>query len=526
MFGRIKEYKNHLKNFIYPAVVFGIITGVFTALVVTLFKLCAKHITALNSKGIDFLREHLYILPVVLAGLFVAALMFSQVYKRYHGLKGGGIPTSIGILRGEINFRWFQNLVGTFILSLVSFLIGVPLGTEGPAVQMGTVIGRGCLAGHLKKHKAWDRYSMTGGACAGFSVATGAPISGVLFAIEEAHQKISPMIFTVASVSVITAQTLSKVLSPVLGISEKLFTPRTLAILDYEQLWIPVVVGVVFGLFSVLFLRCYNFLSRILKKIPNKKYRQYKIFAVFALSVLLGIVSESFVSTGHHFAEELFVKSPGVLMLVLILIVRTILTLSANISGITGGLFLPIMAIGAALASITGNVLISLGLGTDYYSLIISLGVGACIASMMKMPLTAIMFSLEVLSCTENVLPVIIVVAVSYIFTEVFNAKSINEIVIEKRAEENNAGKKRTVIDTHVTVEHNSFAEGKLVRDILWPSNLFVLSVKSTKEEYSHIDVHGDSVLSAGDIIHIRYSTFDRKHSENEISDIVGKQGT
>ena len=72
-------------------------------------------------------------------------------------------------------------------MSLLSFLMGVPLGNEGPSVQIGTAVGRGTTRIALRKRFAWDRYSMTGGACAGFAVATGAPISGILFAVEEAH---------------------------------------------------------------------------------------------------------------------------------------------------------------------------------------------------------------------------------------------------------------------------------------------------------------------------------------------------
>ena len=76
----------------------------------------------------------------------------------------------------------FVNLIcpALFFGSVTSFLIGVPLGNEGPSVLMGTAVGKGCTDTLAKKHPAWSRYSMTGGACAGFAVATGAPISGIL----------------------------------------------------------------------------------------------------------------------------------------------------------------------------------------------------------------------------------------------------------------------------------------------------------------------------------------------------------
>jgi H+/Cl- antiporter ClcA len=139
--------------------------------------------------------------------------------------------------------------VGVFFLSLFSFLIGVPLGNEGPSVQMGTSIGRGSVYAFTRgKHRAWDRYSMTGGACAGFSVATGAPISGILFAIEEAHQRISPTIMIVASSSVLFANIASRAISRAFGVCATLFDGIILPRLQIKQLWIPLIVGLVLGI--------------------------------------------------------------------------------------------------------------------------------------------------------------------------------------------------------------------------------------------------------------------------------------
>ena len=203
MKSKLKQYKSYFVNLIFPALIFGSITGVLTSLVVTLFKLCAKFVVEFSKKGYEFIGERLYLIPVGLIVLFGLAIFLSAVYKVHKNLCGGGIPASIAFLRGIVTFKWLRNVIGTFLLSLVSFLVGVPLGTEGPSVQIGTAIGRGSVYTLARKHKAWDRYSMTGGACAGFSVATGAPISGIMFAIEEAHQRISPMIVIVASTSVL-----------------------------------------------------------------------------------------------------------------------------------------------------------------------------------------------------------------------------------------------------------------------------------------------------------------------------------
>ena len=108
MFGR---YKNFLINLIFPAVIFGSLTGILTSVVITLYKWCATRVIAFSEAGYHHMREHLWIALPVLAALVGVALLFSRIYRRIPNLQGGGIPTSIGILRGSLPCRWLSNLV-------------------------------------------------------------------------------------------------------------------------------------------------------------------------------------------------------------------------------------------------------------------------------------------------------------------------------------------------------------------------------------------------------------------------------
>lgn len=521
----MKRFKNYFINLICPAFIFGSITGILTAFIVTLYKFCALHIIELSEKGYSFLAEHWYFMPVVAGVLLGIAFLYAFLYKKTPNLRGGGIPTSIGILRGIITFKWLRNLIGTFFLSLTTFLIGVPLGNEGPSVQMGTAIGRGSVFFFAKKHKAWDRYSMTGGACAGFSTATGAPISGIMFAVEEAHQRISPMIIIVSCVSVMFARITSELIAPLFGVSIALFPEMELVSLSVRDVWIPLVVGIAVGLFAVLFLKLYRlihtFFNKKLKKIPH----QYKIFAIFMITLILGLISFSFVSTGHHLILELFEGNIAIYMLVLILLVRSVLMLCANSNSITGGIFVPILALGALISSLLGKGIQSIfNLDQNYYVIILVLGITACISSMMKTPLTAIFFAVEALSCYGNILHVIIVSAVAFVITEIFGAKSINDSVIDDRVEEQNEGKEIKVFDTFVTVQKGAFAIGKQIRDIFWPTNLFVLSLKHDETKGAEVDEHGGKAIREGDVLHVRYSTYDEETTLEELLAIVGTQ--
>ena len=113
---------------------------------------------------------------------------------------------------------------------------------------------------------------------------------------------------------------------------------------------------------------------------------------------------------------------------------------------------------------------------------------------------------------------------IAYFVTELFEAKSINDSAMETRVEEQNSGKEPLVKDRVVMVKPGAFAIGKQIRDIFWPANLFVLSVKKAKNENEEVDEHGGKELRAGDILHVQYSTLDEKTTIYELEGIVGEQ--
>ncbi len=522
---KFNEYKSYIINLIVPAVVFGFITGTLTAITVTAYKYLAHHIIRFSGACYGYLREHLYLVPIILLGLLAISALFAFIYKKAPNIKGGGIPTSVGILRGIITFKWLRSLIGVFTLSLFSFLVGVPLGNEGPSVQMGTSLGRGSVYIFTRgKHRAWDRYSMTGGACAGFSVATGAPISGILFAIEEAHQRISPTIMIVASSSVLFANIASNGLSRAFGVSATLFDGIVLPKLPIRQIWIPLIVGLVLGIVGSLILKYYQILKRFFRNTLKKVPSTLKIFAIFASTVIVGLISFSAISTGHELILDLFENKLTIGILIFILIARATLTIGANTNGICGGMFIPSLAIGATASAITGKVALMCGLDESYYGIILVLGMVATLSGFMKSPLTAIIFSIEALSCHENIISVIMVSLIAYFVTELFEAKSINDSAMETRVEEQNTGKEPIVDDCIVTVKAGAFAVGKQIRDIFWPANMFVLSVKKAKTENEEVDEHGGKELRVGDTLHIKYSTLDEKTTLYELEGIVGEQ--
>ena len=516
--------KKELIKYILSTVLLSAAAGIIVGIAIVLFKFCAGHAvhTSVKIYGL-FAEKPLLILPAI-AALAVFALGFTLLYKAVPSSRGGGIPTSVGMLRGLLSFKWLINTVAVFFASLVTFIIGVPLGTEGPSVQIGTALGKGVSLGFAKRKPALNRYIMTGGASAGFTVATGSPIAGLLFAIEEGHQRISPLILLSSAMSVVAAKAVSDILSPMLGVSPVLFELHPLKALSVKEFWMPVVIAIVSGLAAVAFLKYYNVLNRLwtkkLKKIPPF----VKILSVFLLTLVLGLVSTSFISTGHSLSDVLLETPPALYMLVLCFVIRATVMILASSSGITGGMFLPILALGAVVSSFAASIFVMLGASHETYTLAVALGITASIAGMMKMPVTAMVFAIEALSLSNNILPVMLTVAITYLITEIFGVVSITEKVLEGQLHHLHGDKEASVYGSFVTVKEGAFAAGKMVRDILWPCDLLILSIKRESDGTTHTTDLSETVVKAGDLLYVRYPTYDINATHKELSALIGEQ--
>ena len=110
-------------------------------------------------------------------------------------ISGSGIPQVEGILTRNLKINWFSVLMYKFVGGLICLCAGLSVGREGPSVQMGACIGEG-VSKNLKNLDNEEKYLITSGASAGLSAAFNAPLSGVMFALEEAHKNFSPLVFS------------------------------------------------------------------------------------------------------------------------------------------------------------------------------------------------------------------------------------------------------------------------------------------------------------------------------------------
>lgn len=520
---KMKSKKSEtVKTKLIPYILFPALIGIFTGVVIFLFKILSAAVMKLSGKIYSFVRENPAYLPLLILGMALVGLCAALILKHAKECRGGGIPTAIASIRGLIPMKWVQGVFGLFASALLSYLAGVPLGNEGPSVQMGAAVGKGGSNLNRKHKKAFERYLMTGGACSGFAIATGAPLSGIMFALEEAHRRFSTTLFTVASISVLFGTITHRYLSFFFEVDTTFFDFTISQVLPMRYLWAAIIIGAVCGVCSLLFTNAYQIAKKISKSTAKKLNFVSKITVIFAITALLGFFSESFIGTGHGIIEDALHGKLVWYTVLLAFVLRATVMVFSNVEGVSGGIFVPNLAFGAMIASLITDGLVALGLVEDqYYTILIVVGMASFLAAASRTPVTAIAFSAEALCVASNIIPVVFGVAVSYIIAELSGKASYADTVIESRTEAAHHGKDAVIIDSHMTVKAGAFADGMEIRDILWPPTCAVLSIDRNQSNTAH---HTTSQMREGDVLHLHYQTYDPEQTMLMLVDILGEQ--
>ena len=511
---RLRHIKRYAVSFVLLPSLAGVVTGAF----IFFFRLIAEKSMALSEKVYTLVRANPEFIPLLIGGTALFGIAASGLNKLAPISSGGGIPTATAILRGLMPFEWIRTLICVFFASICTFLVGIPLDNEGPSVQIGTSIGRGIsdLAG--SRHKGADRYIMTAGSCAGISVTTGAPLSGIFFALEDSHRRFTPTIISSAAAGVICGVFTSHILMAVTGVSFTLFDIPVQPIFEFRHIWIVFVVGIIAAIinFGVLFL--FESMDKhqfILHRIP----RTLRYVILFVIVALCGLILPDALGTGHTLTDEIILGKAIWYLLPILLIVRAGLTTSVCAADITGGLFIPLITFGALTGAMCADLFVALGIiPAEYYGSVVIIGIGAFLAASLKTPITAILFTVEIFGALDNVLYLILAVAISFALTEICGKESINDVVMEYKISELRSFGKREIIDTRLTVKPGAFVIGKETRDILWPTSCQILNIKSRH------GAHAVKGINEGDVLHVQFTTHDFERTERELCALVGEQ--
>ena len=196
-----KKSGNVYRNMLQLVAV-GCLTGVCAGTLLTFFNILAHKGEEISRDVYAYVRANPAFIPLLLLALLVTAFLLGVALRISTIAKGCGIPQAEGATRGVVRFRWWSDATTMFAASLLSIFMGLSIGAEGPSVLIGACVGDG-VASCTHRNEMIKRYQITGGACTGLAVASNAPLTGIVFAFEEAHKRFTPEVFICSFTSVI-----------------------------------------------------------------------------------------------------------------------------------------------------------------------------------------------------------------------------------------------------------------------------------------------------------------------------------
>ena len=385
----------------------AIIIGVLSGLLVVCFRVSIEWVRLyLLGSAVPPAGARLILVPG-LAGLAVAA-MVALAFPRVRGSGVNQTKAALYIYDGYVSFR---TVVGKFLTSALAIGSGFSLGPEDPSLQIGAGVAS-LLGRRVRLDREKLRLIAPVGAAAGLAAAFNAPISAVLFVIEEVIGR--------WSVGVLGAVVLSAVASTVverwfLGFAP-LFRVPSFGMFRMGELLAYAVLGVVGGFASVVFSKAIEILRPWLKAQP----RWTQFLQPAAAGVLVGVIGylgfPQVMGAGYEFVDQALHDQYTWQVLGILAGLKILATTLSFVSGTPGGMFAPTLFIGAMLGGAVGGVehLLSPNLSTSTaaYALV---GIGVLFAGFLRAPMTSVFMVLEVSGNYSIIVPVMIANTLSYL---------------------------------------------------------------------------------------------------------------
>jgi H+/Cl- antiporter ClcA len=337
--------------------------------------------------------------------------------------------------------------------------------------------------------------------------------------MEELHQRISPLLFSVAAISVVVSQITAKFLAMLGFPNDPLFHVDNLSAFPVSRLFLVIILGAVCGVFSILFAKIYHKADRLVRVKLSKLSVMIKVPVIFASVAVIGFFITDIMGSGHSLIEKTFERELVWVSLIIIFLVRLVFMMISNTAGVTGGIFLPTLSFGAIIGALCAELFIATGMvGDEHYLLFIILGITAFLGANSRIPITACIFAIEVLNGAGNIFPIIIATTAAFLVVELSGIKDFTDTVVDIKKHAFHKGKEPYIVEVPLTVYDNSFVVGKELRDILWPAACVVVYVEQLTKGSDKL------TIAAGDIIYVHYKTYYPIDTANEVDVLVGKQ--
>lgn len=498
----------------------GVLVGLLTGIVVGFFRLVIEKA--------EFLRTN-YMLPLIGSGKLWLLIMivtiiafFVYIMAKWQPLaSGSGIPQVKAELRGQLKQPVYRLLIAKFTGAVLAIGAGLSIGREGPSIQLGALVGKG-YARATRRLPVEEKMLLTCGAGAGLAGAFCAPFSGAVFALEELHKNFSVDVLVSTMAACISANFVSAYifgLDPVFNLS----IPSRLPL---KQYWILLIMGVLLGLLGNI----YNNLMMKALKTYDKLPKPLAIGVAFALAIVVMLFMPQALGGGHSVVGQIahgeFTLGFGILgnkiglgiliSLIIFFIVKLIFSAISFGSGVAGGIFLPLLVLGAIVGGIFGEAFNQInGSNELYIANFVILGMVGMFSAIVGAPATGVILITEMTGDLQNFFPLVIVGLISYMVADATGTSPIYDLLLdrlmskdrdkdnkldeEEIAYQNKLKKrasKKVIIESDVYI--GSPADGNKIKELSLPEGSLVISLVRHGKE---IIPSGETIIKGGDYL-------------------------
>lgn len=396
--------------------ILSVLIGALTGLAVVAFILLTERV-GMRLYPVGGAAWHRVLIPA--AGSLVMGYL---LFKYFPDARGSGVPQTKVALYARDGVISFGTVLGKFFCTSATLACGIPLGREGPSVQVGagiaSVLGRRLGLGP-RRVKALIPI----GAAAAIAAAFNTPLAAVLFALEEIMGDLNaPVLGSV----VLASATAWMVLRLVLG-NNPLFQVPQYQLVHSVEFALYAALGVAGGLVSAVFVKLLLAMRARFLRMP----RWTTWFQPVAGGLLTGLIGwrlPQVLGVGYGYVGDVLNGKMALRLMVLLVVFKLLAVTTSYASGNAGGIFGPSLFIGAtlggALGSVAHHLLPAYTAAPGAYALV---GMGAAFAGIVRAPMTSVLMIFETTHDYAVIVPLMIANMVSFFISSRLQRQPIYE---------------------------------------------------------------------------------------------------
>jgi CIC family chloride channel protein len=401
--------------------ILSVFIGIFSGLSVVCFRYFIDW-SRLYLLGTGAQPSHIrLLLAPTLTGLLIAVLVI-HVFPLARGSGVNQTKAALYIYNGYIPLR---TALGKFITSALAIGSGQSLGPEDPSLQIGASLAS-AIGRRLRLSRERMRLIAPVGAAAGLAAAFNAPISAVLFVIEEVIGRWTAGILG----SVVLSAVSSVVVMRWFMGSEPLFRIPPVELKHPSELLAYCILGIIGGIASVAFASgIENLRPRLRQMSPWTQYLQPAL-AGLIIGVIAVLGAPQVMGAGYGYMDEAMHGQFTWQFLAILALLKIVATLISFASGTPGGMFAPTLFIGAMLGASVGGaehaLFPHLSGSPGTYALV---GMGVLFAGFLRAPMTSVFMVLEVSGNYSIILPVMVANTFAYFISRTLMPVAIFDLL-------------------------------------------------------------------------------------------------